>query len=85
MTRRCSPWSREGFGRLVQEIVRHTQADAAELAAYLGRGMLLNVAGAMDLLGAETGLGGHGARGLLRGARGSAGLTGRRDPFSFGR
>jgi AcrR family transcriptional regulator len=46
---------REGFGRLVQEIVRHTQADPAELAAYLGRGMLLNVAGAMDLLGAESG------------------------------
>ena len=45
----------EGFGRLVLEIVRHTDADPAELAAYLGRGMLLNVAGAMGLLEAETG------------------------------
>jgi hypothetical protein len=45
----------EGFGRLVLEIVRHTEADPAELAAYLGRGMLLNVAGAMGVLEAETG------------------------------
>jgi len=45
----------EGFGRLALEIVRHTDADPAELAAYLGRGMLLNVAGAMGVLEAETG------------------------------
>jgi AcrR family transcriptional regulator len=45
----------EGFGRLTLEIVRHTDADPAELAAYLGRGMLLNVAGAMGVLEAETG------------------------------
>jgi AcrR family transcriptional regulator len=45
----------EGFGRLVLEIVRHTNADAAQLAAYLGRGMLLNVTGAMGLLEAEGG------------------------------
>lgn len=45
----------EGFGRLVLEIVRHTDANATQLAAYLGRGMLLNVAGAMGLLEAETG------------------------------
>lgn len=46
---------REGFGRLVQEVVRQTDASPGELAAYLGRGMLLNVAGAMDLLGARSG------------------------------
>lgn len=45
----------EGFGRLVLEIIRHTDADPRQLAAYLGRGMLLNVAGAMGLLEAETG------------------------------
>jgi AcrR family transcriptional regulator len=45
----------EGFGRLTLEIMRHTDADPAELAAYLGRGMLLNVAGAMGLLEADTG------------------------------
>lgn len=45
----------EGFGRLVMEIVRHTQATPDQLAAFLGRGMLLNVASSMGVLEAETG------------------------------
>jgi AcrR family transcriptional regulator len=45
----------EGFGRLVTEIVRQTQATPEQLAAFLGRGMLLNVAGAMGVLKADSG------------------------------
>lgn len=45
----------EHFGRLVIEIVRHTDADPGQLAAFLGRGMLMNVAGSMGLLEATSG------------------------------
>ena len=45
----------DGFGRLVNEIVRHTNASASQLAAFLGRGMLLNVASSMGVLESETG------------------------------
>jgi len=45
----------ESFGRLVMEIVRHTNATADQLAAFLGRGMLLNVASSMGVLESETG------------------------------
>lgn len=44
-----------GFGRLVTEIVQHTEATPKQLAAFLGRGMLLNVTGAMGVLKAESG------------------------------
>ncbi len=44
----------ESFGRLVNEIVRHTQATPAQLAAFLGRGMLMNVAVSMGVLEART-------------------------------
>ncbi len=46
---------REGFGRLVTEIVRQTGATPGQLAAFLGRGMLMNVASAMGVLEAKTG------------------------------
>lgn len=45
----------DGFGRLVMEIVRHTNATPGQLAAFLGRGMLLNVATSMGVLESETG------------------------------
>jgi hypothetical protein len=45
----------EGFGRLVVEIVRHTDASPAQLAEFLGRGMLLNVAAAMGVADQQTG------------------------------
>jgi AcrR family transcriptional regulator len=45
----------EGFGRLVIEIVRHTDANPAQLAEFLGRGMLLNVAAAMGVADQQTG------------------------------
>jgi len=45
----------DGFGQLVTEIVRHTHATPEQLAAFLGRGMIMNVASAMGVLGAETG------------------------------
>ncbi len=45
----------DGFGRLVNEVIRHTQATPTQLAAFLGRGMLMNVASAMGVLGHETG------------------------------
>ena len=45
----------DGFGRLVMEIVRHTDATPAQLAAFLGRGMLLNVAASMGVLESKTG------------------------------
>jgi AcrR family transcriptional regulator len=44
-----------GFGRLVVEIVRHTDASPDQLAAFLGRGMLLNVASSMGVLESDTG------------------------------
>lgn len=45
----------EGFGRLVTEIIRHTDATPGQLAAFLGRGMLMNVAGSMGVLEADSG------------------------------
>lgn len=45
----------DGFGRLVMEIVRHTSATPAQLAAFLGRGMLLNVAVSMGVSDQESG------------------------------
>jgi AcrR family transcriptional regulator len=45
----------EGFGRLVSEVVCQTGATPAELAVFLGRGMLLNVATAMGVAEEETG------------------------------
>lgn len=44
-----------GFGQLVTEIVRHTHATPEQLAAFLGRGMLMNVASSMGVLDAESG------------------------------
>ena len=44
----------EGFGNLVTEIIRHTQATPEQLAAFLGRGMLMNVASSMGVLEART-------------------------------
>jgi len=43
------------FGQLVTEIVRHTDASPQQLAVFLGRGMLMNVASSMGVLQAETG------------------------------
>jgi AcrR family transcriptional regulator len=45
----------EGFGSLVQEIVRYTHPTPEQLAAFLGRGMLMNVAGSLGLLEATEG------------------------------
>ena len=45
----------EGFGNLVTEVMRHTDATPDQLAAFLGRGMLLNVATSMNVLEAESG------------------------------
>ena len=45
----------DGFGRLVMEIVRHTNASPDQLAAFLGRGMLINVASSMGVLEATEG------------------------------
>ena len=45
----------EDFGRLVQEIIKHTDPTPEQLAAFLGRGMLMNVAGSMGLLEATEG------------------------------
>ena len=43
------------FGRLVEEVVRHTQVDPQQLASFLGRGMLMNVASSMGVLEADGG------------------------------
>jgi len=40
----------DGFGRMITEIVRHTQASPEQLAAFVGRGMLLNVTSSMGAL-----------------------------------
>jgi AcrR family transcriptional regulator len=45
----------QSFGQLVTEVVRHTDASPEQLAAFLGRGMLTNIASAMGVLGAKTG------------------------------
>jgi AcrR family transcriptional regulator len=39
----------ESFGELVNEIVRHSRATPQQLAAFLGRGMLLNVTLSMGI------------------------------------
>ncbi len=44
-----------GFGRLVTEIIRQTEASPQQLAAFLGRGMLMNVAGSMGVLESRSG------------------------------
>jgi len=43
------------FGDLVNEVVRHTHATPQQLAAFLGRGMLLNVAVSMGVTAHATG------------------------------
>lgn len=45
----------DSFGRLVEEIVRHSKATPEQLAGFLGRGMLMNVAMSMGVLDSETG------------------------------
>ena len=45
----------ELFGRLVNEVVRHSGATPEQLAAFLGRGMLMNVASSMGVLESEEG------------------------------
>ena len=40
----------DGFGRMVKEIIRHTQASPEQLSAFVGRGMLLNVASSMGAM-----------------------------------
>lgn len=44
-----------GFGDLVTEVARHTRATPQQLAAFLGRGMLLNVATSMGVMGRQDG------------------------------
>lgn len=44
-----------GFGDLVTEVMRHTRATPQQLAAFLGRGMLLNVATSMGVIEQESG------------------------------
>ena len=44
-----------GFGELVEEILLHTQATPDQLASFLGKGMLLNVATAMGVAGRDDG------------------------------
>ncbi|MGD8487185.1 MAG: TetR/AcrR family transcriptional regulator [Chloroflexota bacterium] len=43
------------FGRLVTEIIRHTELTPQQLAAFLGRGMLMNVASSMGVLESPDG------------------------------
>jgi AcrR family transcriptional regulator len=45
----------ESFGELVNEIVRHSHATPQQLAAFLGRGMLLNVTLSMGVTDHATG------------------------------
>ena len=45
----------QGFGELVEEVVLHTQATPDQLASFLGKGMLLNVATAMGVAGRDEG------------------------------
>ena len=40
----------DGFGRMVEEIMRHTDATPEQLSAFVGRGMLLNVTSSMGAL-----------------------------------
>ena len=57
----------EGFGRLVTEIIRHTNASPDQLVAFLGRGMLLNVASSMGVLEAQSGWAAYVAEGCIGG------------------
>jgi AcrR family transcriptional regulator len=57
----------ESFGRLVEEIIRHTDPTPDELAAFLGRGMLMNVAGSMGLLEATSGWAAMVRQGCIKG------------------
>ena len=57
----------EGFGNLVTEIIRHTDASPDQLAAFLGRGMLLNVATSMGVLEATDGWAGYVREGCIGG------------------
>ena len=43
------------FGELVEEVLRHTHATPDQLASFLGKGMLLNVATAMGVAGQDEG------------------------------
>lgn len=40
----------DGFGRMIKEIIRYTQASPEQLSAFVGRGMLLNVTSSMGAL-----------------------------------
>ena len=40
----------DGFGRMVDEVIRHTDASPEQLAEFVGRGMLLNVTSSMGAL-----------------------------------
>ena len=40
----------DGFGRMVYEVIRHTDASPEQLADFVGRGMLLNVTSSMGAL-----------------------------------
>ncbi len=40
----------DGFGRMVMEIDRHTEASPQQLAVFIGRGMLMNVTSSMGAL-----------------------------------
>lgn len=57
----------DSFGRLVTEVIRHTQATPSQLADFLGRGMLMNVTSAMGVLDAESGWAAHVREGCIGG------------------
>jgi AcrR family transcriptional regulator len=44
-----------GFGELVEEIIQHTDATPDQLASFIGKGMLLNVATSMGVADQEEG------------------------------
>jgi AcrR family transcriptional regulator len=60
----------EGFGRLVQVIIKYTDPTPDQLAAFLGRGMLMNVAGSMGLLDATEGWASMVRQGCIEGIHG---------------
>jgi AcrR family transcriptional regulator len=45
----------ESFGSLVEEIIRHTGVGPEQLAQFLGRGMLMNVATSMGVIESDEG------------------------------
>jgi AcrR family transcriptional regulator len=57
----------DGFGRLVNEIIRQTHATPEQLADFLGRGMLMNVASAMGVLEHDSGWAAQVRRGCTSG------------------